>query len=71
MPLTAATLRRLTAYRVAKYMEHADGTVLVEFFPPADHAVTTSPTPTPREEVKEEETADEWIARQYQKPDGV
>jgi hypothetical protein len=65
--LTSADLRRLAGFRVSKYMQHADGTVLVEFFAPADAPGSFKP---PKDEPAEP-TPDEWLRQQYDKPDGT
>ncbi len=69
--ITPAALRRLTAARVSKYMEHADGTVLVEFFPPSDLPAPTARQAKPEPEPPAEPSPDEWLSQQYSKPDGT
>ena len=67
--ITAADLRRLGAARVAKYMEHADGTVLVEFHAPV--AISPPVAPPAGKPEPEDPTPDEWLRSQYEKPDGT
>jgi hypothetical protein len=68
MVLSAAQLRRLTAFRVSKYLQTDTGSVSVEFFPPLP-AAPAAPAKTDDEPATP--TPDQWLRTQYEKPDGT